>query len=152
MNAHFQPIPGKEPLPVVVVGAGGMGTAWIAAVEESSLVELRGIVDLNQDAARAAAVAVGRADLPIGTATVPLARKTGAQAVINVTIPEAHHPVTTEALFAGLPVLGEKPVAATLPQSLALAATSTLTNQLFMVSQSRRYNQHGMETRALSQQ
>ncbi|GAB3537979.1 Gfo/Idh/MocA family oxidoreductase [Arthrobacter tecti] len=152
MNAHFEPVPTDAPLPVVVVGAGGMGAAWIAAVEESHLVDLRGIVDLNQDAARAAAVAVGRPDLPTGTATVPLARETGAQAVIDATIPEAHHPVTTEALFAGLPVLGEKPVAATLPQSLALAATSTLTNQLFMVSQSRRYNQHVVDALAMSRQ
>jgi len=143
-------ITGDQPIPVIVVGAGGMGSAWIAAAEESPLVELRGVVDLDEDVARAAATAVGRPRLATGTRTAALAKTTGARAVINVTVPEAHHPVTTEALLAGLPVLGEKPVAATLEESLALAATSELSGQLFMVSQSRRYNRHVAETRTLS--
>lgn len=150
MNTLFKRIPGNRPLPVIVVGAGGMGSTWITAVEESPLVELRGIVDLDEDVAHAAATAVGRPQLATGTRTATLADETGARAVINVTIPEAHHPVTTEALLAGLPVLGEKPVAATLAESLALAATSKLSGQLFMVSQSRRYNRYVAEASSLA--
>jgi predicted dehydrogenase len=123
------------PLRVVVVGAGSMGRAWLAAVAESTDVQLAGIVDLDLAAARSAAV-----DVPVGTDVVALARQTGAQAVINVTVPAAHHAVTTAALFAGLPVLGEKPVADTVAQALSLAAASEVTGKLFMVSQSRRWN------------
>nr|WP_248764176.1 hypothetical protein [Pseudarthrobacter sp. SSS035] len=61
---------------------------------------------------------------------------------MNVTVPAAHHPVTTEALTAGLPVLGEKPMASTVAQGLSRAAASELTGQLIMVSQSRRNNRH----------
>lgn len=111
-------------------------------MEQSPLVELAGTVDLDLDAARAGAAAVGRRELPVGSGTARLAADVGAQAVINVTVPAAHHPVTTEALAAGLPVLGEKPVASTVAQGLSLAAASELTGQLFMVSQSRRYNRH----------
>ncbi|MEU4235837.1 Gfo/Idh/MocA family oxidoreductase [Actinoplanes sp. NPDC026619] len=82
----------------------------------------------------------GRAELPVGTDAVELARRTGAQAVINVTVPAAHHSVTAAALLAGLPVLGEKPLAENVSQALSLAATAELTGQLFMVSQSRRRN------------
>jgi predicted dehydrogenase len=57
-----------------------------------------------------------------------------------VTVPEAHHPVTTAALFAGLPVLGEKPAADTVSRALSLAAAAEVTGELFMVSQSRRWN------------
>lgn len=120
---------------VLVVGAGSMGRAWLRAVAGSPDVELAGVVDLDLDAARAAAPGV-----PVGTDVVELAARTGAAAVIDVTVPAAHHPVTTAALFAGLPVLGEKPVATTVTQALSLAAAAEVTGQLFMVSQSRRWN------------
>lgn len=140
MSNSFATIPDDgTPLRVVVVGAGGMGRAWLNAVEVSPLVELAGIVDLDLTAASAGAAAVGR-PVPVGTGTARLAADVGAQAIINVTVPAAHHPVTTEALAAGLPVLGEKPVASTLAQGMSLAAAAELSGQLFMVSQSRRYN------------
>lgn len=143
MSTPFATIPDDgTPLRVVVVGAGGMGRAWLNTVEQSPLVELAGIVDLDLDAAQAAAAALGRPGLPVGAGTAQLASDVGAQAVINVTVPAAHHPVTAEALAAGLPVLGEKPVASTVAQGLSLAAAAELTGQLFMVSQSRRYNRH----------
>lgn len=151
MNPAFATIPDDgTPLRVVVVGAGGMGRAWLNAVEQSPLVELAGIVDLDLGAARAAAAALGRPDLPVGARTAELASDVGGQAVINVTVPAAHHPVTTEALAAGLPVLGEKPVASTVAQGLSLAAAAELHGQLFMVSQSRRYNRHLFEAKRLS--
>ncbi|MDR7161565.1 Gfo/Idh/MocA family oxidoreductase [Arthrobacter sp. BE255] len=151
MSGPFATIPDDgTPLRVVVVGAGGMGRAWLRTVEESPLVELAGIVDLDLDAARAAATELGRPDLPMGAGTAALASDVGAQAVINVTVPAAHHPVTTEALAAGLPVLGEKPVASTVAQGLSLAAAAELHGQLFMVSQSRRYNRHLFEAKHLS--
>ena len=151
MNTPFATIPDDgTPLRVVVVGAGGMGRAWLHTVEESPTVELAGIVDLDLDAARAAAAALGRPDLPVGAGTAALASDVGAQAVINVTVPAAHHPVTAEALAAGLPVLGEKPVASTVAQGLSLAAAAELHGQLFMVSQSRRYNRHLFDAKRLS--
>lgn len=130
------------PLRLVVVGAGAMGRGWMRTVHASEEAELVGVVDLDPAAARDAVVELGVPDLPIGDDTVALARAAGAQAIVDVTVPEAHHPVTTAALFAGLPVLGEKPLAADLPRSLSLVATAELTGQLFMVSQSRRWNPH----------
>ncbi len=151
MNAPFATIPDDgTPLRVVVVGAGGMGRAWLRTVESSPLVELVGIVDLDLATAAEAAASLGRPDLPVGAGTAALASDVGAQAVINVTVPAAHHPVTTEALAAGLPVLGEKPVASTVAQGLSLAAAAELHGQLFMVSQSRRYNRQLFEAKRLS--
>lgn len=151
MRTGFATIPDDgTPLRVIVVGAGGMGRAWLNAVEQSPLVELAGIVDLDLDAARAGAAAIGRPELPVGTGTAALAADVGARAVINVTVPAAHHPVTTEALAAGLPVLGEKPVASTVAQGLSLAAAAELSGQLFMVSQSRRYNRQLFDTKRLA--
>jgi predicted dehydrogenase len=91
----------------------------------------------------------GGRTFPVGAGTAQLASDVGAQAVINVTVPAAHHPVTTEALAAGLPVLGEKPVASTVAQGLSLAAAAELHGQLFMVSQSRRYNRQLVRSEAV---
>ncbi|GAP54443.1 oxidoreductase, partial [Arthrobacter sp. Hiyo6] len=56
MSMTFATIPEDgTPLRVIVVGAGGMGRAWLSTVEQSPLVELAGIVDLDLGAARAAA-------------------------------------------------------------------------------------------------
>ncbi|MBT2585549.1 Gfo/Idh/MocA family protein [Arthrobacter sp. ISL-95] len=151
MSTPFATIPDDgTPLRVVVVGAGGMGRAWLRTVEESPSVELVGIVDLDLTAAAEAAASLDRPDLPVGAGTAQLASDVGAQAVINVTVPAAHHPVTTEALAAGLPVLGEKPVASTVAQGLSLAAAAELHGQLFMVSQSRRYNRHLFSAKRMS--
>ena len=120
-------------------GSVGWGRAWLAAISECPEVELVGLVDLDTEAAGAAAVGTGL-DLAVGTDAVEVAGRSGGQAVIDVTVPGAHHPVTTAALFAGLPVLGEKPVASSVAQGLSLAAAAEITGELFMVSQSRRYN------------
>ncbi len=136
----FRTIPDDGPLRVVLVGVGGMGRAWLQAIGDCPEVELVGLVDLDTDAAAAVASAVGQ-NVSVGADSVEVARRSGGQAVIDVTVPAAHHPVTTAALFAGLPVLGEKPVASTVAQGLSLAAAAEVTGELFMVSQSRRYNQ-----------
>ncbi|MEW1827222.1 Gfo/Idh/MocA family oxidoreductase [Streptomyces sp. NPDC088196] len=129
-----------NPLRVLVVGAGSMGQQWLTTVTAAPEAELAGIVDLDLDAARRSAADLGRPDLPVGSDAVALAADTGAQAIVNVTVPVAHHPVTTAALFAGLPVLGEKPIADTLAHALSLAAAAEVSGELFMVSQSRRWN------------
>lgn len=129
-----------SPLRVVLVGVGGMGQAWLQAVADCDAVALVGLVDLDTAAAEAVAARFQLTDVAVGADAVEVAARGGAQAVIDVTVPAAHHPVTTAALFAGLPVLGEKPVAASVAQGLSLAAAAQVTGELFMVSQSRRYN------------
>ncbi|WP_227497038.1 Gfo/Idh/MocA family protein [Planctomonas psychrotolerans] len=128
-----------SPVRVVLVGAGGMGKRWLEVLSESPDVELVGLVDLNLDTAEAARANAGLPTLEIGSSLSAVVSATGAQAVVNVTIPIAHHPVNVEAMSAGLPVLCEKPVAPTVSQGLSLAATAEVTGQLLMISQSRRY-------------
>lgn len=135
-------------LRVVQVGAGEMGRAWLRTVAESSDVELVGIVDLDLDAARAGAAAAGLPDLPVDRDLAQLVERTSPDAVLDVTVPVAHHPVTMQALRLGLPVLGEKPAAQTVAEALSLTAAAEVTGELFMVSQSRRYNDQLVALRA----
>jgi predicted dehydrogenase len=65
--------------------------------------------------------------------------ETGGEAVIDVTVPAAHTAVNIEALFAGVPVLCEKPAAPTVADALEQSAASRATGRLLMISQSRRY-------------
>ncbi len=152
MSFRTAPCAPDEPLRVVLVGAGGMGRSWLSTITGSAELELTGVVDLDLAVARAAVIDVGSPEVPIGTDAVEVARSTGAQALINVTVPQAHHPVTAAALFAGLPVLGEKPAAATVAQTLSLVAAAEVTGQLFMVSQSRRWNPQLAALRGMTQQ
>jgi predicted dehydrogenase len=139
MSREFRKAAPDGPLRLVVVGAGGMGRAWLETVERATEAVVAGVADLNLAAAEAAAEAYGPS-VVTGTDPVDVAQRAGAHAVVDVTVPEAHHAVTTAALFAGLPVLGEKPVTPTVAQALSLAAASEVTGELFMVSQSRRWN------------
>jgi predicted dehydrogenase len=59
--------------------------------------------------------------------------------VLDLTIPGAHCEVTTRALRAGFPVIGEKPMAATMEQARRMVAASEESGKLYMVSQSRRW-------------
>lgn len=129
------------PLRVVLVGAGAMGKLWVAAITASPDAELVGLVDLNLEAATAAVQDAGLTGVVTGANLSEVIAATGAQAVVNVTVPVAHHPVNVEALFAGLPVLCEKPIAPTVSQALSLAAAAEVSGRLLMVSQSRRYFQ-----------
>jgi predicted dehydrogenase len=135
----FATIETPGPLRLVQVGAGGMGKAWIEAIMANPDVELVGLVDLNTDTAHEALAEKGLDGVLVGTSVGEIAAATGAHAVVNVTVPVAHHPVNIEALFAGLPVLCEKPAAPTVAQALSLAASSEASGQLLMISQSRRY-------------
>lgn len=130
----------EQPLRVVVVGAGNMGRRWIAIAEESPAFELVGVVDIFTDGAREAVDGVGRSDLPVAGTLEEMLQQVETDAVANVTIPAAHFDVTRAALARGLHVVSEKPAAATLAESLALAAASELHDRLFVVSQSRRHN------------
>ncbi len=130
----------SAPVRLVLVGAGAMGRAWSGAIAASTDTELVGVVDLDVDAARRVATDDGGPGTAVGSDAVVVAREAGADAVVDVTIPAAHHPVTTACLRAGYPVLGEKPAAPTVAEALSLAALARVTAVPFVVSQSRRYN------------
>ncbi|MEV0387485.1 Gfo/Idh/MocA family oxidoreductase [Nonomuraea sp. NPDC050643] len=122
----------------VQVGAGAMGLVWMRTLAAAEGVELVGVADLDTGRARAAVRSVGL-DVAVASSLGGLLAVTEADAVLNVTVPAAHTAVNVEALFAGLPVLCEKPAAPTLAEALVQAAAAEATGRLLMISQSRRY-------------
>jgi predicted dehydrogenase len=126
---------------VIQVGAGGMGRAWLRTIAENPEVELVGLIDLDVEVARTAAVESGHASVPVATSIDGLG--VDADAVIDVTVPAAHPVVSVDALQRGLPVLSEKPLAETVRECLTMIAASEVSGKLLMVSQSRRYFRAG---------
>ncbi|HEY8286321.1 MAG TPA: Gfo/Idh/MocA family oxidoreductase [Chloroflexota bacterium] len=124
----------------VLVGAGGMGRTWARNLLDCEQVELVGWVDIRPEAVAEASAALGLRDVYVGPALGEALRVCQADFVVDVSIPEAHHDITLEALAAGLPVLGEKPMADSLERARAMVAAAERAGKLYMVSQSRRYN------------
>jgi predicted dehydrogenase len=128
-----------EPVRLVQVGAGLMGRAWLDVIGQSTDVRLVGLADLDLATAQRAAADAGFGDVEVTASLTELLDRVEADAVINVTIPEAHAEISTTAVLNGLAVLCEKPVAHTTSAALSLVAAAEVSGRLLMVSQSRRY-------------
>ena len=129
-----------KPFKVVVVGCGGMAHAWVETALKTDSVELVGLVDLHRPAAEAKAE---KYDLPKTLVFDTLAdavKRTGANLVFDVTVPDAHEKVVVEALQLGCDVVGEKPLAATLPAAKRMVAVARRTGRTYAVMQNRRWN------------
>ena len=125
----------------LLVGAGGMGRAWAKNLKASeTLVEQVGWVDIMPGAAAGAAETLELSGLWTGDDLGRALADSRPDFVIDVTIPEAHHDVTIQSLRAGVPVLGEKPMADSMARARAMLKASEETGKLYMVSQSRRYD------------
>ena len=124
----------------LLVGAGGMGRTWGKNLRDCGDVELGGWVDIRPGVAAEAAEELGRPGIYTGDDLQRALAEVKPDFVVDVTVPEAHRDVTLTALAAGVPVLGEKPMAATMEHAREMVAASERAGRLYMVSQSRRYD------------
>lgn len=124
---------------VIQVGIGGMGNAWLGAVERSPLVEFAGFVEIDPAIAEAQAAAYGLDRSLIFASLGEALAAVKADGVINVTPPQFHKEVSYTALDAGVPVLSEKPLAGTRDDSQAIVDRANQTGVLHMVTQNYRY-------------
>lgn len=124
---------------VIQVGMGGMGNAWLHAVQNSRQVDFAGFVEINDEIAREQSAAYSLDPKTIYRALPEALRQLDADAVINVTPPQFHKEISITALEAGLPVLSEKPLADTLDDARAIVAKSNETGVLLSVGQNYRH-------------
>ena len=124
----------------ILVGAGGMGRAWGKNLLDHPEVELAAWVDIKKEAAASAAEELQIKNLQTYDDLSKAIAEIKPDFVVDVTIPEAHHDVTLTALTAGLPVIGEKPMAHSMAAAREMVAASEKSGKLYMVSQSRRYD------------
>lgn len=124
---------------VIQVGIGGMGNAWLHAVQKSQTVDFAGFVEINENIARQQAAAYGLDASSIFRSLPQALQHLEADAVINVTPPQFHKEISIIALEAGLPVLSEKPLADTLEAARAIVAKAESTGVLHSVGQNYRH-------------
>lgn len=124
---------------VIVVGAGGMGRAWLDTIERRVDLRVSAVVDVMEGAARTA-IDERAWEAPDFTSVQQALTDVHADLLLNVTIPEAHLEVSAASVHAGVPVLSEKPVTPTVAEAIRLTALSQSKRVLVATSQSRRYS------------
>lgn len=123
----------------LIVGAGAMGKAWGRNLRDCPDVGVAGWVDIAPERAAEAADQCELAGIYTGDDLHEALKTCKPDFVVDVTIPEAHRDVTITCLDAGIPVLGEKPMADSMERAREMVAASERSGKLYMVSQSRRY-------------
>ena len=124
----------------VMVGCGGITQGWLRAIAGMPQVEMVGMVDLYEEAARARAEQFELASAVIGTDMGAVIDQTQPDVVFNCTTPNAHYDVTMTALARGCHVLSEKPLADTMEHAQAMVAAADKAGKIFAVIQNRRYD------------
>ena len=114
----------------LLVGAGGMGRAWGRNLVNNSDVSLAGWVDIRKEAAASAVEQLGVSDIHVDDDFARAISVVRPDFVVDVTIPESHHDVTLAALEAGIPVIGEKPMAHSMEAARAMVAASEKAGKL----------------------
>jgi predicted dehydrogenase len=124
----------------LIVGAGSMGRAWARTVLASDRATMCGWVDIDLSVAQSSSAEL-QLDTYLDSALERAIARTSPDFVVDVSTPESHRDVTLSALRSGIPVLGEKPMAASMDEAREMVRASEAAGKLYMVSQNRRYNQ-----------
>jgi predicted dehydrogenase len=115
-----------------------MSAAWLKALEAHDDAVVVGAVDLDVDRASRVVAAFGLAPT-VGADFATVIGATGANLVLDITVPTAHHHIATTALAAGCDVLGEKPLATSMEEARAIVAAADAAGRTHAVMQNRRY-------------
>lgn len=109
---------GMTNLGIGIIGCGNISTSYLRLAPLFKGLEVRAVADINMEAAKARG-----AEFNVKAQSVEdlLANK-DVDMVINLTIPDAHYPITKSILEAGKHAYSEKPLVLTLEQGESLRA------------------------------
>jgi len=108
-------------LGVGIIGCGNISSAYLRLGPLFKALDMRAVADINMDAATAKAAEFGvRAESVEGLLT-----SDDIDVVVNLTIPEAHYPITKQILEAGKHAYTEKPIVLTLAEGEDLRRIAT---------------------------
>ncbi len=125
-----------NPLRIAVVGAGQIGQAHIGVIRANPAGRLSAIVD----PAPAAAALARAAAVPLFNTLAELLADARPDAVVLATPNPLHLPQALQCLAAGLPVLLEKPIAATVAEAEQLVAAVAAANARLLIGHHRAHS------------
>ena len=133
---------GREPLRVIVVGAGAFGRNHLRVYRELELagveVKLVGVVDRD---ARAAADAAAQFGIPGFASVVACVDAVGRLDAASICVPTVHHAAAAAPLLArGVDLLIEKPLAASLEDADAILSLAREHGRLVQTGHLERFN------------
>lgn len=105
-------------LGVGIIGCGNISAAYLRLAPNFRALEVRKVADMNMAAARARAEEFSVAAVSVDE----LLAADDIDVIVNLTIPDAHYPVTRRILEAGKHAYSEKPLVLTLDEGEALRA------------------------------
>jgi predicted dehydrogenase len=124
-----------EKLRIAVVGAGAFGKNHLRVVRESEVAELAGVFDIDVDKRAAAAAEAGCPDLRSLDEV-----RSAADAVIVAAPTTAHCTISCALMQAGLDVLVEKPIAASVTEAQRMVDTALARGRILQVGHLERFN------------
>lgn len=128
---------------VVLCGCGAMAKGWLRAVQSTpdlrDALSVVGLVDLDQNVARALADEFKLGAVFTGTDLGEVLEQTRADIVFDVVIPAARHPVVRTALAHGCHVLSEKPMSSSMSEAADLIEAAKAAGKIHSVVQNRRF-------------
>ncbi|HOE64940.1 MAG TPA: Gfo/Idh/MocA family oxidoreductase [Candidatus Hydrogenedentes bacterium] len=136
---------------IIVVGVGGMGGVWTAAVAGSTRWKAAAYVDTNKDHLAAATRQYGVPKTRCYTNLDKALADVEADALIDVTPQQFRKGVCQAAFARGLHVLSEKPLADTLRNAQAIVKSAAKANRTYMVAQNYRFQPATQTARRLAQ-
>lgn len=140
MTQGWTLVPASRPVRSVLVGCGAMSATWLKAAANVEGLEVVGLVDLREEAARGRRHEFGLETAQVGTDLGGMLRLTRPDLVFDCTVPEAHHATALTAFRYGASVLGEKPLADTLPHAQEMVRAARGAGVMHAVIQNRRYD------------
>ncbi|WP_417684102.1 Gfo/Idh/MocA family protein [Roseibium sp.] len=106
----------SDTLGVGIIGCGNISTTYFKFIPLFKGMEIRGCADLNRGAAEARGQEFGVRAMTVHD----LLKADDIDIIVNLTIPDAHWPVSKEILSAGKHVYSEKPLVLTLEDGRAM--------------------------------
>ena len=139
-SGAWRRVPADRPVRAVLVGCGGMSAEWLRAAAQVEGLEVVGLVDLNEDAARARQAEFGLVQAQTGTDLSRVLADTSPDLIFDCTVPEAHFQTALTAFEQGIGVLGEKPLADNMAHARQMIQAGQSSAQFHAVIQNRRFD------------
>ncbi|MDQ2730479.1 MAG: Gfo/Idh/MocA family oxidoreductase [Armatimonadota bacterium] len=117
-----------------------MSGAWLGVATKRDDVEIAGLVDINEEAAKSRKAEYHLDEALTGTDLGEMLDRVKPDAVFDCTIPESHVKVTLEALKHRCHVMGEKPLADSMENAERMVRAAQQAGKLYAVIQNRRYD------------